>query len=186
MLVKNIVNGVILLKISNKNLLREMPVYVKDRFIAILIVLIFSEFFNGCIFFEGYGSTREIVWIIYFIIFSLAIYFFFRITLRNGSFVLSADEKGVYYKVINKCTEFVLIEWDIIKDIDCELDDGTVYLHVRTVAQKINEIPLPCHGTISNYKNLDFHFALPSKIKGTKLKIELEHLRVRAGKAKFF
>jgi len=162
----------------------NMPIYIKRNFHSeyafLLIFILFASFFYFLCFLVGDGGVKE--GIIFFSITIIILSIIFIPILRHGAFVLSADDSGIYYKVMGKSNEFVLIEWNVIYPIGVEDDEYNYYLEFL-IKIKQYDIPIPSNAIIHKSKLLKIQFRLPS---GTNAQNIWKNLMLVSGRAKEF
>ena len=162
----------------------NMPVYIRRNFHSeyafLLIFILLASFFYFLVFLVGDGGVKE--GIIFFSITSIILSIIFIPILRHGTFVLSADDNGIYYKVIGKSNDFVLIEWSTIYPIGVEDDEYNYYLEFL-IKIKQYDIPTPSNAIIHKSKLLKIQFRLPP---GINAQNTWKNLMLASGRAKEF
>ncbi len=164
----------------NENTLKSMPVYIESDSRGLYIFLLVFEL----------GMVYFIEEIFYLIVVSLLVALVLVYSLKQGAFILSANENGVFYKISGKSEEFVLLEWCSIHEIKYSFHDEDCFLDI-IFGMNNHEMPKPCNAEISRLrhsKGLKISFILKGiGVYAIKYdpKTELDNLRVKSGKAKF-
>ena len=163
----------------------NMPIYIKRNFHSeyafLLLFILFASFFCFMVFLVGDGGVKE--GIMFFSITAIILSIIFIPILRHGTFVLSADDNGIYYKVRGKSNEFVLIEWSAIyPTIGVEDDEYDYYLEFL-IKIKQDDIPTPSNAKIHKSKFLKIQFRLPP---GINAQNTWKSLMLASGRAKEF
>lgn len=68
---------------------------------------------------------------------------------RHGSFVMSADKKGMYYKKLEDPQKIVFIPWASIHKISItETNKRSVVIETTLNKYKKDKLPIPCNGSV--------------------------------------
>jgi hypothetical protein len=65
---------------------------------------------------------------------------------RNGSFVLAANRKGIYYRTSADKSSLVFIAWEAVKNVSVYYD-GSRELEIEMLFEGPLKLPAPCNGT---------------------------------------
>ncbi|MDD5273054.1 MAG: hypothetical protein PHU14_10080 [Methylovulum sp.] len=181
---------------GKNHLLTTMPIYIKNKtiygvvFLFLIFILLAVIFFRAA---NSEGASDEFIrhTLVFFVVMALFLLFFLVQTLKAGSFVMAADEKGIYYRIYGRRDEFMLIEWGVIDEIVDSYSDGVAQLDVLTVI-KVYDLPAPCNAVTYKphptekwpaTKNIAISFIIPNFIKSAEIKRRLDELRIKSQKA---
>lgn len=176
----------------NKNSLESMPVYIESDRRNLYVFFVFELGMVYFIYYAYFNSDKNniVEGILYLTVVSLLVVSLLVYLLKQGTFILSANENGVFYKTSAKHEEFILLEWSSIHEIKYSFYDGDCFLDI-IFGVKNQEMPTPCNAEVSRLgcsKGLKISFTLKgieAYVKKHDPKTELDNLRVKSGKAKF-
>lgn len=97
-----------------------------------------------------FGGTTLSIFLQVFLIAALAVPLVgFWAIKQHGDFVISADNKGIYYRKMDDKNQFFLLDWGVINAISIS-DTSKRIIIIETTLNKFkkDELPLPCNGSV--------------------------------------
>ena len=178
-----------LMKFGNKGFFKKMPVCIESSAIKGHVFLLLSLIFFVVNFFHyadlEAGSNQLKKAVAFIVFFSLMLFFSFARTIKRGSFVMAADEKGIYYRVLGEKGVFLFLEWRFIIEISEYSSGDNDYIVVKAMVNNYN-LPRLCNAItnqIAATKYISISISTPQSLKSSEIKLRLDGLRVKSQNA---
>jgi hypothetical protein len=177
---------------GKNHLLKNMPIYIKNNDINhdIFLFLIIIFFVVIVLCFVDLKASRNVSFIIYMVVFfviytSVSLFSLWH-TLKSGSFVMAADQKGIYYRIFKERDVYILIEWRyVVELVDHYSTHYRSSIIVKTMLENY-EIPSPSNAVFCewpNNKNVNISFTIPRSIDKYEIIRRLDELKVKSQNA---
>lgn len=134
---------------------RDMPFLMSFK---PLEMFFFPAIFSACFYTADlwllrnlpFGNTTLSLFLFAFLIGALAVPVVgFWAIKKNGTFVISADKNGLYYRMLDKKDQYFFISWNAISNFNIKTTNKRT-LVIETTFNKFNkdQLPIPCNGDI--------------------------------------
>ena len=129
----------------------QMPFVIKYYdYVYMLAPVLAAVVYMLIIIFIIFGSPNALpllMKIVVVSVFSPVVAYFFWHTIKNGKFVLAANDEGIVYQMLDDKRYFLFIHWKWIGDIKI-YDDGSRVLQIHSSIDRSVVMPRPCNGLI--------------------------------------